>query len=129
MRENGISEQTETFQVHLRLPFQQRGVVLENATATVFIIDNDGTYSSAPNRSIMCMAINTLSNGLCTYTINSVFHTPADVTVRFELFQYQVNESAGVVPLRLILTGETSQDVAVAVTTSDGEAHGESRIH
>ena len=49
--------------------------------------------------------------------------------MRFELFQYQVNESAGVVPLRLILAGETSQDVAVAVTTADGEAQGESRIH
>lgn len=53
VRENGVSEQTETFEVHLRLPFQQRGVVLENATTTVFITDNDGIYSSTSNRSIV----------------------------------------------------------------------------
>lgn len=53
--------------------------------------------------------------------------TSVDVTVSFELSQYQINESADVVQLRLILMGETSQDVAVTVATSDREARGEQR--
>lgn len=69
---------------------------------------------------------------VCVHSLcfNCVCYLPtsADVTVRFELSQYHINESAGVMQLRLILTGETSRDVAVAVATSDREAHGEQGI-
>ena len=42
IREDGRTELIEEFQILLELPFQQPGVVLENTTATIFILDNDG---------------------------------------------------------------------------------------
>ena len=81
VRENGISEQTETFQVHLRLPFQQQGVVLENATATVFIIDNDGTCSSTPKKYYVYGHHNTLFSGVCVHALLVQYFTPLQMSL------------------------------------------------
>ena len=44
LSEDSIAERTEQLHIHLRLPPKQQGVVLENASAIVVILDNDGIY-------------------------------------------------------------------------------------